>query len=174
MKKCSISILLFSVLIILTITVGCTRNYDYPVEPVLTYKDFIYIENSNGDIEKGVLVLEFTDGDGDIGLGQGDTLPPYHHSGDYYYNFIIEMYTKHDDKYLPVIFPDSNYTFNSRIPPIVFNGNSKAIKGEIEYTFDMLIMKPFLQSDTIRINTYIVDRALHKSNLVITPDIPIL
>jgi hypothetical protein len=159
---------------VLLVISSCTRNYDYPVEPVLKFKDFIYVENEKGEVTKGILVLEFTDGDGDIGLGQADTLPPYHHTGDYYYNFMIAMYTKHDDKYLPVIFPDTTYTFNSRIPPIVFNGNSKAIKGEIEYTFDMKIMKPFLQSDTIRINTYIVDRALHKSNLVITPDIPIL
>ncbi|MFO7723802.1 MAG: hypothetical protein R6V49_11330 [Bacteroidales bacterium] len=174
MKHTGINILLSGTLLLLGIVSGCTRNYDYPPEPVLKFKEFIYVENDSGDIEKGILVLEFTDGDGDIGLDQGDTLPPYHHSGEYYYNFFIDMYTKHDDKYLPVIFPDSTYTFNSRIPPIVFNGKSKAIKGEIEYTFDMLIMKPFLQSDTIRINTFIVDRALHKSNVVITPDIPIL
>lgn len=150
---------------------ACRNEYDYPVEPTLKYKDFVWVKTEEGEITKGILVLEFTDGDGDIGLGQGDTLPPFHLGGDHYYNFYIRLFTKNSGQYNPIIFPDTNFTFNSRIPRIEFNGNSKAIKGVLEYTFDMVIMYPFLSSDTIMIETYIKDRGMHLSNTVQTPDI---
>ncbi len=153
---------------------ACIKDHDYSIEPVLKYKDFHQIRNLSGQLAEGILVLEFTDGDGDIGLGQDDTLPPFHLGGDNYFNFYIDLFIRKEGQYIPVTFPDTGYSFNSRIPPIQFNGNSIAIKGEIEYTFDMLIMKPFLQSDTIMIETYIKDRALHKSNVVSTPDIIML
>lgn len=159
------------ILMLLLSGAGCTHEYDYPIEPVLSYKNFVLVKNQENMLTHGILVLEFTDGDGDIGLGQDDTLPPYHLNGAHYYNFFIDLYTKSGDSYLPVIFPDSTYTFNSRIPEVTLNGKSKAIKGEIEYTFDLSLMLPFLQNDTIRIETSILDRALHPSNLVITPDI---
>jgi hypothetical protein len=150
---------------------GCSDEYDYPDEPVLWYKDFVFVKNGTDQITKGILQLEFTDGDGDIGLGQEDTLPPYDLDGDYYYNFIIDLYARNDTTYDKVVFPDTNYTFNSRIPRIILNGNSKAIKGVIEYTFDLELMKPFLPNDTIMIKAFIIDRALHRSNQVVTPDI---
>lgn len=153
---------------------SCSKEYDYPKEPVLSYKNFFYVSNESGEVTHGILVLEFTDGDGDIGLGQEDTLPPYHVDGDYYYNFFIDLYTKEGGNYVKVEYPDPSFSFHSRIPPILFSGKSKAIKGELEYTFDLLIMKPFLESDTIMIETYIVDRALNHSNVVRTPDIPLL
>ncbi len=154
---------------VLFIQSSCSKENIYPIEPVLTYTGFVYPEAS----EKGVLVLGFTDGDGDIGLSQEDTLPPYHSGGGNYHNFFIELYTKEDGIYRKVTFPDTTFTFNSRIPRIILDGKSKAIKGELEYTFDLSIMRPFLQSDTIRIEAQIVDRALHQSNMVQTPDIPI-
>ncbi len=150
---------------------GCRSDHEYPMEPVLKFVDFIFVEETEGIVEQGILVLEFTDGDGDIGLGQADTLPPFNYGGGNYHNFFIYLYTVQNGKYVPVVFPDTSFNFHSRIPRIEFNGNSKAIKGEIEYRFDMLIMKPFLESDTIMIETWITDRAFNKSNIVRTPDI---
>lgn len=160
-------------ILLLAMVTGCSRDDDYPVEPVLEYSGFLFRANPEGQVTEGVLVLEFTDGDGNMGLGQADTLPPFHYGGAYYYNFFIYLHTKQQGVYVPVTFPDTSYNFHSRIPRIEFTGNSKAIKGEIEYTFDLLIMKPFLPSDTIMIETWIYDRALNKSNLVRTPDIVI-
>ena len=153
---------------------GCSYDYDYPVEPVLSYKDFILIKNDDGLLTRGILMLDFTDGDGDIGLSQGDTLPPYHLGGDFYYNFFIDLYYKSGSGYEKVTFPDTSYTFNSRIPKIELNGKSKAIRGVIEYTFDLQLMLPFLHSDTLQVRTSIADRGLHRSNLVTTPDLIIV
>lgn len=153
---------------------GCSKDYDYPDEPVLQFREFRFVQNPEGIVTSGILVLEFTDGDGDIGLGQEDTLPPFEYGSEYYYNFIIDLYTKQEGQYVPVVFPDTTFTFNSRIPRIVLSGNSKAIKGDLEYTFDLLIMKPFLPSDTIMMKTYITDRSLNKSNIVQTPDIKLI
>lgn len=153
---------------------GCGKDNDYPLEPVLSFKEFRYVEDPSGEISKGILVLEFTDGDGDIGLGQEDTVPPFHYGGEYYYNFIIDLFIKDDGEYKPVVFPDTTFTFNSRIPRVILSGNSKAIKGDLEYTFDLHIMKPFIPTDTIMLKTHIIDRALNKSNVVQTPDIQLL
>ncbi|HRZ49511.1 MAG TPA: hypothetical protein P5338_08980, partial [Bacteroidales bacterium] len=153
---------------------GCSHDYDFPLEPVLSYKDFVLEKNQDGLLTQGILMLEFTDGDGDIGLSQGDTLPPYHLGGDNYYNFFIDLYYKSGTGYEKVTFPDTSYTFNSRIPRIELNGKSKAIRGVIEYTFDLQLMLPFLQSDTLQVRTSITDRALHRSNLVTSPDIAIV
>jgi hypothetical protein len=152
---------------------GCSTDTEFPKEPVIRYLGFDFITDTEGRLTKGILKLEFTDGDGDIGLGKGDTLPPYHYGGGNYYNFYIYLHTKQNGQYVPVEFPDTSMNFHSRIPPVDFNGAPKGIKGELEYTFDMLIMKPFLPSDTIMIRTWITDRALHNSNEIITPDIRI-
>ncbi len=150
---------------------GCSSEYDYPDEPVLKYRDFRFTLNEEGQVIRGTLVLEFTDGDGDIGLSQGDTLPPYHYGGGHYYNFLIFLYTIEQGEQVAVQFPDTSINFHSRIPPVELAGNTNAIKGELEYTFDLQIMKPFLSSDSIRIRTWITDRALNNSNIVITPPI---
>jgi hypothetical protein len=152
---------------------GCSSEYDYPDEPVLQYRDFLFSLNQENQVISGTLVLDFTDGDGDIGLGQGDTLPPYHYGGGHYYNFFIFLYTIESGIDVPVQFPDTTLNFHSRIPPVELAGNTKAIKGELEYTFDLQIMKPFLGSDSIRIRTWLTDRALHNSNVVVTPPIVI-
>ena len=173
-SSANISSLVPGLLVLFFLVSGCGKDYDYPLEPVLSFKEFRYIEDPPGVISAGILVLEFTDGDGDIGLEQKDTIPPFHYGGEYYYNFIIDLFKKEGGDYVPVIFPDTTFTFNSRIPRIILSGNSKAIKGDLEYTFDLLIMKPFIPTDTIMIRTHIIDRALNKSNVVQTPDIRLL
>ncbi len=152
---------------------GCSTESDFPDEPVLRYLGFDFIHDEGGDLREGILRLEFTDGDGDIGLGKGDTLPPYHYGGGHYYNFYIYLHTVQNGQYVAVEFPDTTMNFHSRIPPVDFNGKSRGITGVLEYTFDMWIMKPFLPSDTIMIKTWITDRALNNSNVVTTPDIAI-
>ncbi|MDT8308561.1 MAG: hypothetical protein RQ866_03465 [Bacteroidales bacterium] len=149
------------------------KKNDFPIEPAIAYKDFILTLTDEGKPDKGILILSFTDGDGDIGLSEADTVPPFNPGSKYFYNFYISLFKKENGHYEKIIFPDTNFTFNSRIPEIELTGNSKSIKGTIEYTFDLQIMNAYLNIDTIRIETYIYDKALHQSNIVVTPDIVI-
>lgn len=157
--------------IILISTFACMDDDDYPVIPFIEYKGFYKYYNQENQLTEGVFVITFTDGDGDIGLDASDTLPPFEPGGDYFYNFIIDLYKKKDGNYEKVVFPDTTFSYNSRIPKVNFDGNSKAIKGELEYTFNLQLMKQFLDSDTIMIETFIYDRALNKSNVIQSDDI---
>ena len=120
--------------------------------------------NNAGIEDKGTLIFSFTDGDGDIGLSAGDTLPPYNKGSDYYYNLFITYKELQHGILTPIDLP---LPFNTRLPVITPSGNNKAIKGEMEVKLD--IYNPLSTYDTICFDFYIVDRALHKSNVVSTP-----
>ena len=73
---------------------SCIEKQQYPDEPIIEYKDFLITTNAQGFDQTGYFIIGFTDGDGDIGLDQGDTLAPYNPGSDYYYNFFITIYEK--------------------------------------------------------------------------------
>jgi len=59
--------------------ISCKKPETYPIVPHIEFVSFIKIINDqNQNIDnKGVLKISFTDGDGDLGLAEGDTLSPY-------------------------------------------------------------------------------------------------
>ena len=146
--------------------VACNKEEDFPEVPYLEYRDFTVLRNSNNIDEKGILKIYFTDGDGDMGLDNGDTLPPFDKNSIYYYNFFITYYEKQYGQFVKV---EPSVTFNSRIPVLESSSSNGAIKGEIE--IEMFINNPFSVYDTIKFEAYIVDRALQAGNLISTPDI---
>lgn len=118
--------------------------------------------------------ISFTDGDGDIGLPD-DTMPPYNPHGKFYYNYIISYMEKKGGqwKYYLLFNPETSQydtvNFNSRIPWLTPEAGNKAIKGEIE--LHMTILRPVEANyDTVRFDAFIYDRALHKSNVIRTPE----
>jgi hypothetical protein len=119
-----------------------------------------------------VMIIGFTDGDGDIGLNEGDTLSPYEFvpdtinpevsSNKFYYNLLYYYYEYIDDSWVEVslIVP---YFF--RVPVVTPTGQNKALKGEIEV---VIILDPN-RPDSIRFEVELIDRALHISNRLVTP-----
>ena len=112
----------------------------------------------------GLLTIEFTDGDGDIGLSQADTLPPYNVGSEYYYNFFITFFQKSGNSFDEISTP-----FNSRIPDINPNRIKKGLIGDITIEIDLNILSLVLSSDTIKMKAYLLDRALNMSNTIETP-----
>lgn len=156
----------------------CSKFEDFPIEPSIEYNNFLLLVNQEtGITERGVLMVSYKDGDGDIGLRAQDTFPPFHYGGDYYYNMIIEYYEKQNGKWelIPLIFPNAEtgendtLTFNVRIPNLTPATGNQAIQGVIQDT--VFIYNPLSEYDTIKFSVYIIDRALHKSNIVETPPI---
>ncbi len=143
---------------------SCQKFEEYPVIPHIEFNEFQVIKDINGSDSLGYLSISYTDGDGDIGLKSSDTLPPYE------YNFFLDIYQNINGELEKVVLPDSNVTFNARIPILTPKGVHKAIKGTIEMELELFRMVPFLDSDTIAFETYIVDRALHESNVIMTPE----
>ncbi len=165
-------------ILIIVITISCRKHETYPVVPAIEFSKFLLEVNTNtGKTERGVLEISYKDGDGDIGLNPSDTFAPYNFGSPYYYNMIIKYYEKQNGifKEVPLLAWDTDslrydtLTFNARIPNLTPTNGNKNIKGIIQDT--MFIYNPLSQFDTIKFSVFIYDRALHKSNIVTTPEI---
>ena len=156
----------------------CRRFEDFPIEPEIEFDNFQLLYNEDlGVTDRGILMISYTDGDGDLGLDANDTLPPYNYNGDYYYNMVIDYYEKQNGKWelVPLVSPNPDtgendtLTFSVRIPNLTPSSGNQAIKGLIQDT--MYIYNPLSDFDTIKFSVYIIDRALHISNTVETNEI---
>ncbi|MDR2083956.1 MAG: hypothetical protein LBP67_03065 [Bacteroidales bacterium] len=159
-------ITIFCVLIILLLQ-SCNGREQYPIEPQITFNSYKLI-NENDVTVKCVLIIDFTDGDGDIGLEQGDTLPPY--IPPYNNNLFVDYFEMQNGILTQVHSMDSSATivnFNSRLPVLTPSGVNKNIKGTIYDTINFI--NTFTEYDTIMFSIYMVDRELHSSNVVESP-----
>lgn len=150
-------------LVLCTLSFGCLDRQEYPSTPQITYSGIQLFQNVAGNDSAAVIQVRFTDGDGNIGLNQGDTLAPY--TGQFYYNCFIEYYELQNGTWVK---PALNPPFYYRIPPL--SGNQHAIEG----TIDIRLNAPFYSPsafDTIKYSVTIADRALNLSNTVETPAI---
>ncbi len=170
--------ILFLLLTGLLIFSGCKKFEEYPDVPVITYTDFRVLMNpSTGITERGVLVFDYKDGDGDLGLSTRDTLFPFNRSNKYYYNLIIKYYEKQYGVFVEVPLLSWNadsarfdtLTFNSRFPVLTPESGNQAIKGIFEDT--LFIYNPLSNFDTIKFEAYIYDRSLNQSNSISTTEI---
>lgn len=156
----------YSLLLLILVFFGCKKSNEYPEVPIIKFEEFRKNQTATGKDDVGVMVISFTDGDGDIGFHEKDTLSPYHKKGDYYYNFIIKYFERQKGVYKEIILPFSN---NARITYLTPEGKNKVLSGNI--AMDLFINNPKSNYDTIRFEAFIYDRALHKSNVITTPDI---
>lgn len=152
---------------------ACSRNKDYPPEPQIEYIAFEQIRDKSGKDSAGILRFRFRDGDGDIGLGQEDTFPPFNPGSKYYYNLFVDMLEKRNGTFSKAVFipPAGNDTLtnNSRFPIPGSAGRKKYIEGEI--SVELFTNNPFSPWDTIKYEVSITDRALNRSNVITTPEI---
>ncbi len=162
----------------LILIISCRKEEEYPLEPIINFENFVFLQNTQtGEINTGLLQIGYTDGDGDIGLDQGDTLSPYQKSGEYYYNLIIRYYEQQQGEFVEVPLVRYNpetqtydtSSFSARIPPLIPKDQTEAIKGVIEY--EIFVNNPLSIYDTIKFEVQLIDRALNKSNSVSTPTI---
>jgi hypothetical protein len=121
------------------------------------------------------IIIEFTDGDGDVGFNDGDTLPPNNFVRDTindtegslnlnYYNILLFTFA-HIDGNWEEIFPIN--PFHGRIPYLTPSGQNKALRGTISIDVN-LSDSPF---DSLRFEIELRDRALNSSNRIQTPTI---
>lgn len=170
-----------TVILVLILMIGidsCRKFEEFPDEPVIKYENFLVGYNpSTGITERGVLIISYTDGNGDIGLDDDDIYPPYNPGSEYYYNMVIDYFEMQNGEFVevPLVWWDpveqkyDTLTFNSRIPVLIPKIATQAIKGTIQDT--LFIYNPLSDFDTIKFSVYIIDRALNKSNVVETPPI---
>jgi hypothetical protein len=176
----------FSFLLMVLLLSTCKKKEIYPSVPSIEYKDATFYMASDGTDSLMVLTFSFKDGDGDIGLNQQDTNPPFQAARDkynfptnpYYHNLHIDYYELIDNKYqqiikdldpdaTPPVFDTLRYQY--RIENITPDGRHKAIRGDIEVK---IFPSPhFDAKDTVKYEFFIYDRALNKSNRASSPPI---
>lgn len=157
---------------------ACQEKVEYPIEPRITYEGLAYVIDADSTLTgEVVLSIGYTDGDGDLGLDDADTLYPFGPNDPHYYNLIID-YLKWDGTQFvetPLLSwnqQNQSYdtvSFNARFKRLVFYDEVKPISGTIDYK--MMVYNPLAPDDTIKFKIHLLDRALHESNIIVTEDI---
>jgi hypothetical protein len=164
MKRCFPIIFVICIIII-----SCKKPKVYPVIPSIKFESFRLIDSSDGSLHNhdkfGMLTFSFIDGDGDIGLTESDTIPPFDTSSIYYHDLFIDMFERKNGNYDTVKLLIPLYY---RLPYYRNNARDKTVQGRIIIAIQYL---PPIQWDTIRYKFFIYDRAKNSSNTVTTPDI---
>lgn len=162
----------------------CKKKEIYPSVPSIAYEQAYFMRASDGTDSVMTLVFSFRDGDGDIGLDQADTLPPFQADRDkynkarnpFYNNLHVEYFEWIDTSFqqivreldpdaLPPVYDTLRYLY--RIENITPEGRHKAIRGDFEIN---IYPSPHPDAkDTVMYRFYLYDRALNKSNVAETP-----
>jgi hypothetical protein len=158
---------LFILIGIAMILGACRKADEYPLEPQVTFKDFII----QGDSAK--LIFEFTDGDGDIGLDDTMIDAPFDPNSYFHYNLYIRYYEKDAaNQWNPGTVNGDTIVFRYRIKPFQSSSSQDGIKGTIEVSLSPLFYNPSSATNThLKYTIELIDRALNKSNLEETVEI---
>jgi hypothetical protein len=158
---------------------GCLTPPDISTTPEISLKaiSLIHVDNPGQiiDVDTLVVVVNFKDGDGDLGLtGEDLTVAPYDQD-EYKYNYFIQPYIKNTlsgefEPYTSAGGDTYNGLFN--FLPLEEDRNKKtAKKGELGFKQDFTLENEFSPGTEIRFVISIVDRALHRSNEITTPSV---
>ena len=150
----SSKIVLFIVL--LTLFFACKKRESFSDIPYLEFRHYELKDSVDalGNITKLCeLHIYFTDGDGDIGLFESDTIAPYD------YNLFVNYFEMHKDS-LQEINVDPPY--HIRMPNLTPTGQNKSLKVDLKYDVDVT----YRNSDTIKFELKLFDRALNESDWV--------
>ena len=171
MKKLLLIGLLFMTLAICS----CQEQVEYPIEPRIEYQGFTYLINPDSTFSgEGVVSFSYTDGDGDLGLDEGDTLPPFGFHDAHYYNMVVDYMKSVNGEFVktPLLSWNSQtqsydtVTFSARFRRLRDSEEPKAISGTMDYK--LTVQNPLSPNDTIKFEIHILDRALHESNVIQT------
>ncbi|MFB6257095.1 MAG: hypothetical protein ABEH38_00250 [Flavobacteriales bacterium] len=142
---------------------ACYPPDDFPPKPEIEFKKFEKADNN-----KAYLTISFTDGDGNIGLKEGDTTGKFSPGNRYHHNLFLEYYEKQNGDW---VHRDLDPPFYYRIPPLEPKGKSKALKGDIRVELEPTYFDPGSSYDTIKYSIQLADRDLNESNIVETDPI---
>jgi len=155
---------------------ACVKQENLPSTPYITYKNFVW-----NQVDTAIMQITFQDGDGDVGHEQGDTAHPFGANDPYYNDLVMVYYFKDVDGvfrryHVPGTAATDSLITGYHIPYITPKGKNKTLTG----TIDVNMVVPFWRVDAyspkhtiIRFDIYIYDRALHKSNVITTPEIKV-
>lgn len=159
--------IIYSTLFLLFGVTTCIETDETPTIPEITYLSHTsaYCEDEIGNLNKCIdLTFNLKDGNGDIGLSETDTLPPY--TGIFKHNFYYNLLVMENGIMTPYNEIIANY-FD--IPYIQPQGQNKLLIADITIQFRFYVQN--FEYDTLMIEFFIYDRALNQSNTEISDTI---
>ena len=150
----SSKIVLFIVL--LTLFFACKKRESFSDIPYLEFRHYEIKDSVDalGNITKLCeLHIYFTDGDGDIGLFESDTIAPYD------YNLFVNYFEMYNDSLQQI---NVNPPYHIRMPNLTPTGQNKSLKVDVKYDVNVT----YRNSDTIKFELKLFDRALNESDWV--------
>ena len=160
---------------------SCQKPVEYPIEPKIEYQGFTYLINADSTFSgEGTIAFSYTDGDGDLGLDDSDTIYPFGFHDAHYYNLEIDYLKCVNGVFVktPLVSPHvptspddtlvlyDTVTFSARFKRLRDSEEPKAISGTMQYK--LAVQNPLSPNDTIKFEIRILDRALHESNTIQT------
>lgn len=157
---------------------SCTPSESASPTPSLEYEGFSKIKALNGKDSMVTIRMAFVDGDGDIGLTDADSFPPFRFGSPNFYNLYVEFITidsgqqkKITSQFLQDPITGDTVNFNQRISNLTPEGRDKFIKGTID------VLTPFITTldysaplpDSVFYRITLEDRSLNRSNTIETP-----
>ena len=140
----------------LTLFFACKKRESFSDIPYLEFRNYELKDSVDalGNITKLCeLHIYFTDGDGDIGLFNDDTIAPYD------YNLFVNYFEMHNDSLQQI---NVNPPYHIRMPNLTPTGQNKSLKVDVKYDVNVT----YRNSDTIKFELKLFDRALNESDWV--------
>ena len=137
---------------------SCKKREEFSHIPYLEFTKYEIKDSVDalGNITKLCeLHLFFTDGDGDIGLFEEDTIAPFD------YNLFVNYFEMKKNS-LQQIIDTLRPPYHIRIPDLMPTGQNKSLKVDLKYDVDVT----YRNSDTIKFELKLFDRALNESEWV--------
>lgn len=154
----------------LLILCQCQKSKNsYSATPWLKISELSITQNDSGKDSFITIKMKYHDGDGDVGLGDNDTVTPFNYGSRYFYNLLVDYYIMKNGQWikpLNPLAPTDTIVFHERLPNITPTGRQKWIEGDLSLR---LPANPFsLKPDTVRYELQLVDRSLKKSEILKT------
>src|SRR4051812_38377619 len=158
------SIILFSAVIAAGVT-SCVKEKNFPVTPAI---EFVRYESFG--VDSADCIINFKDGDGDIGIVDGDTASPADFRMKYLYKDASGNFVPYD--ITPGVGNFDTLFVDYRVPDLMPNGQYKALDGEIRARLRSAPL--YNPTHTIvKFEITLKDRAGHLSNMVPTNEITV-
>jgi hypothetical protein len=141
---------------------SCVKEKDFPATPQIEFKEYIAYGDDSADC-----IIKFKDGDGDIGVLDGDTTPDLRMKY-FYFDTTSMSYQAYD-----YIIADTNFDtliYPYLIPNITPDGQYKALDGEIKIKLRAAPLYG-IGHQKVKFEIRMNDRAGHISNTVTTNEI---
>ena len=167
---------------------GCIQAPEYPTTPEIDFKEVkvAYIDDPNSASNELTFILNFRDGDGDLGLSKDDIdTSPYNQAAqpaaarrghtDNKLNYYIQPYVKDaTGRFVQLVIPFGKLgEYDSTFPRLDgIDAKPAPLRGELNYRLPLTLDGSiFKVGQVLRFELTILDRQLHVSNTVTTSEI---